>query len=314
MAICHSRADFSRALHAAAAAGASNAAAAALVLCPPAYTEAVWSESQPDATTLRNPQAVGACLTELKRSGFSGVASLRLDGCPISAGDLSTLADALHCHCAEVCGTYTQDAAFSGPASGEASNGGEHDDDANDFFDLFDVHETAEATVESLAHLGCQLAGPDAANEFSETPTPGGMLRTLAITRCLGIPSDAWSPFWRELPMCLTELDLTGNGLNDRAISALCGALRPESRLRHLVLKGNRCKDVERLCALLASGRLCSLDLAENILNDKSIVQLCTALSSPASMLQSLSLAGNHRISAGALQELVSLSSKDQGD
>merc|ERR1711920_1062711 len=118
--------------------------------------------------------------------------------------------------------------------------------------------------------------------------------------------SDSWSPFWRQLPATITDLDLSGNSLSDHAVSALCGALRLSCPAR-LGLRGNRCKDIGRLCGLIAGGQLESLDLRENMLNDKSIDQLCEGLACRDSALRSLLLSRNVRLSSSGLRQLAEL-------
>ncbi|CAK9115891.1 unnamed protein product [Durusdinium trenchii] len=154
-----------------------------------------------------------------------------------------------------------------------------------------------------------QAASPCQEKSLEEdVEVKGQQLKSLQILRCPGPSSDAWSPLWQSLPTSLTELDISENSLSDHAVAALCGALRQRSmRLTYLTLQGNRCKDVQRLADLISRGGVEILDLAENLLNDKSIQQLCEALPSPSCRLVSLRLDDNRRITSSGLSGLFDL-------
>jgi len=181
----------------------------------------------------------------------------------------------------------------------EPSAAGEDSEDGHLCFSLFDV----PAPDGGLAGA----VGPAAEEAVSPTevpPRPPG-LRSLAIVDCPGIPADTWSPLWGDLPSSLTELDLSGNGLSDHAVNAVCGAFRGRHCPESLMLQRNRCKDIERLCVLIEGGGLHALDLTDNLLNDKSIAQLCTALAAPAAALSSLKLSRNRRVTVRGHRQLA---------
>lgn len=239
-----------------------------------------------------------ACLMLLNARGSSGIRELQVtgrsgSGCPLTASDLLLIASAL----CDARLDRPQSYLTVGPQSDEV-------DDAEPDFNLF-----AAAGDSVPAFAAGTMAAADThtsgATSSDDCQCKVVRLQALALTSCSSSASEAWSPFWRALPLHLTSLDLTGNGLNDRAVSALCGALPLNSPLEDLKLAGNRCKDIDRLCGLLAAGRLRSLDLAENTLNDKSAAQLSTALSSSSAALRHLSLAGNRRLSAAGLHSLI---------
>eukprot|EP00438_Fugacium_kawagutii_P013317 Skav206497 [mRNA] locus=scaffold1128:189962:194201:+ [translate_table: standard] len=159
------------------------------------------------------------------------------------------------------------------------------DSDEGPEMNLFDFDEAPEALEVMEADRtipGANPILPEDENSYlpnsskslylpsSISSSPSLQLETLAILRCPGPSSDAWSPLWQGLPRTLTQLDISENGLNDHAVAALCGALRLGGlRLVSLNLRGNRCKDVQRLADLLSRGQVEMLDLAENTLNDR---------------------------------------------
>ncbi|CAE7342507.1 NLRP1 [Symbiodinium natans] len=176
----------------------------------------------------------------------------------------------------------------------------------------------AGGTAEEEEELELDLFGDDVAEVLEASAAPARMeqgsmstlpeegrsgLRTFALVHSPCSPSDAWSPLWRSLPLGLTELELSGNALSDHAIAALSGALRGHTALR-LGLRGNRCKDIDRLSDLVSRGCVEALDLSDNLLNDKSIQQLCEILGAPGCRLVELDLSDNRRLSSASLKTL----------
>ncbi|CAE7571596.1 NLRP1, partial [Symbiodinium sp. CCMP2456] len=172
-----------------------------------------------------------------------------------------------------------------------------HDVEAEEEMDLDLFGDSMEDLEASLAAIPVEESAAEPA------PCEGHGLRSLTLSYCPCSPSDAWSPLWRSLPPSLTELDLSGNALSDHAIVALSGALRSRAGLR-LGLRGNRCKDIDRLCDAVARGCVEALDLSENLLNDKSIQQLCEIVGAPGCRLLDLNLSGNSRLTSSSLATL----------
>eukprot|EP00927_Polykrikos_kofoidii_P031991 TRINITY_DN27386_c0_g1_i1.p1 TRINITY_DN27386_c0_g1~~TRINITY_DN27386_c0_g1_i1.p1 ORF type:complete len:445 (-),score=60.54 TRINITY_DN27386_c0_g1_i1:11-1345(-) len=182
------------------------------------------------------------------------------------------------------------------------------DEEAYFDFDLFLADDTTEAPKEDVAGANelC-VGGPQAvlgisplqgavseAISFAET----GLLH-FALRQCHGVPSTAWVPLWQALPSSLVELDFTDNELSDHSAGALCGALQQSGVcLTSLALKKNHCKDIRRLCSLVEDGKVREVDLSENLLNDKSLIQLGEVLLAPKAVLRRLDLSGNRRVSS----------------
>ncbi|CAE8618118.1 unnamed protein product, partial [Polarella glacialis] len=232
---------------------------------------------------------------------LSNLAELTLDECAFSTSHLASLGAALRRCCGHSGETQISEATSS-------------EDEAEFTMDPFgeqedpDVPDASEMDVATGTSCGSSALAEANAAEDSQVVGP----RSLRISRCrgpqvtqFGIPSDSWCPLWQDLPWCLCDLDLSENMLNDHAVAALCGALR-QGRLRpdRLVLRGNRCKDIERLCSLICAGRLVELDLSDNLLNDKSMGQLCEVLAAPTVRLRTLILSGNKRLTKVGLSEL----------
>lgn len=226
------------------------------------------------------------CLKLLVEPGSWVLTALRLAACPLDAVALAALGAALRRH-----GGWEPKAEAEGCGGAEAEAEAESEDAAG--AELFVGEAAAAAGAEEEA------ARPTGA----PAPPPG--LRSLAVVDSPGVPADAWSPLWRDLPSSLSELDLSGNGLSDHAVNAVCGAFRGRHCPEILVLRGNRCKDIERLCILIETGGLHALDLADNLLNDKSLAQLCAALASSRAALAALQLSGNLRIAAAGHRRLA---------
>lgn len=238
--------------------------------------------------------------------------ALLIEHCALDGGSVAALSDALR-RCA------------AGPENGDREEGAaeEADDEPVVDFDLFFEESSNQPTVAGRdgaegdaavasgtleAPSGLAPKAPTGAEgAASATAMPeAGVLCQLAVRRCQGVPSTAWVPLWQALPRLLVELDLTGNALSDHAVGALCGALQQRGlRLANLVLKGNHCKDLGRLCALVEGGQLHKVDLSENMLNDKSAAQLGEALGAPEAQLRRLALSENRRISSRGILHLL---------
>ena len=142
------------------------------------------------------------------------------------------------------------------------------EEDQGPEINLFDFEE-----AETEAPVTDRPQEVPSAPSAPSAPAAPVAVESLAILRCPGPCSDAWSPLWQGLPQTLQELNIAENGLNDHAVAALCGALR--SRCIDLVslnLHGNRCKDVQRLADLVSRGQVGMLDLSQNTLNDREAV------------------------------------------
>ncbi|CAK0789361.1 unnamed protein product [Prorocentrum cordatum] len=268
--------------------------------------------SAPGQSKSTAPRPEGACSISAAEDAFSpglsdnapsltalskqweaeGVERLRVEDCALEAGGLALLGRVL-----ERLGV----GAAACPAEGSAASA--EDDEA--YGEGFDLFGGAPEEGDAASAAGPAEAAAVATSKVPRAATDGCGLRSLGIVDCPGASSDAWSPFWRLLPPTLTELDLSGNALGDHAVGALCGALRPSGATLQLSLRSNRCKDVARLCGLVACGRLGALDLTDNSLNDKSAAQLAEALPSPAAVLRVLALSRNRRLTSAGLAGLA---------
>lgn len=248
-----------------------------------------------------SPWECSECLTLLasRAGGLAGLATLRLKRCPLRTEHIAQLAAVLR-----ACGGGER-----GRAQPVASAGGDEDVGDDECYDLFGDaggESVSEAVAEAYPARGTAASGSSAGvtNEAGAEPA-SRMLTAFVISHCQDVPTEAWTPLWTDLPATLRTLELTRNNLSDHAISALCGTLRRGKCPRRLLLRGNRCKDIERLCALVAGGDLRELDVSENLLNDKSAAQLAEALDAPECALSELNASGNSRLSSAGLKKLV---------
>eukprot|EP00439_Symbiodinium_sp_Y106_P028315 s3873_g3.t1 len=228
-------------------------------------------------------EAVEACIALFSLQRMSHLTDLVLEDLPLQPSSLEHLA-----HTVSVPGQMAR--------TSEA-----HEVEAEEEMDLDLFGDVEDLEVSHAAVPAEQSVGEPATCDAQEGPG----LRSLTLSYCPCSPSDAWSPLWRSLPPSLTELDLSGNALSDHAIAALSGALRGRAGLR-LGLRGNRCKDIDRLCDAVSRGCVEALDLSENLLNDKSIQQLCEIVGAPGCRLVDLNLSGNSRLTSSALATLFS--------
>ncbi|OLQ13489.1 NACHT, LRR and PYD domains-containing protein 1 [Symbiodinium microadriaticum] len=222
--------------------------------------------------------AVEACIALFNFQRMGHLTELRLEDLPLQPGSLEHVA-----HAVSVPGQMARTSEAHGVEAEEMD------------LDLFgDGVEDLEASLAAIP-----------VEEIAAEPAPceGPGLRSLTLSYCPCSPSDAWSPLWRSLPPSLKELDLSGNALSDHAIAALSGALRGRAGLR-LGLRGNRCKDIDRLCDAVSRGCVEALDLSENLLNDKSVQQLCEIVGAPGCRLLDLNLSGNSRLTSSSLATL----------
>lgn len=239
------------------------------------------------------PKECGECLTSLGGRGLAGLSALTLHGCALRAEHLPELARALHsvsspCEQRQAADTAEEECCCDLDTFGDPADVSEVQAHVNVAAVSLQLQEGQYRVAKSMAQAGAAL-----------------VLRMLAIVRCPDVRTDAWPLIWRELPCTLLEVDLTGDKLSDHAVSALCGAFGRGCRPRRLVLQGNRCKDVERLAGLISEGTLQELDLSDNLLNDKSAMQLAEALEAPAAGLQRLVLSRNSRLTSAGFGRLA---------
>lgn len=249
----------------------------------------------------------GECLGLLagQTQGLACLATLCLQSCPLREEHIPQLVKVL-----QSCGGL-QDVGIEAGAAGNAVEGEAKDGaDEDDCFDLFgsagEVDFGADSVeVEAPAQVSAALVPDPSSKREGRCEVDVAALSSFSILRSADVPTEAWPPLWSSLPRTLLELDLTGNGLSDHAVGALCGMLKRGHCPRRLVLRGNRCKDIERMLCIISTGKLYELDLSDNFLNDKSAVQLAEAFESPEVALAHLSLAGNPRLTSAGLAKLL---------
>lgn len=246
-----------------------------------------------ELSSISDDNEMSTCLALLADRGLEGFPAFRISDCVLGAGSLEFLGAVMRKSSLGQCGGGGWPNAADEPEATE-----------EEIFDLFGEAAPAASEEAIAADFSERVAA-----SFS-APAPEGALVALSISGCAGTATDAWSPLWRELPAGLVELDLAGNALSDHAVSALMGALRRVGGCpARLLLPGNRCKDIERLCGLLAAGLGPSevLDLSETALNDKSAAQLSEALASASCVpIGALRLAGCRRLTSAGLRRLAS--------
>lgn len=250
--------------------------------------EAVFLEDVPDAHVMLK------CCEKTARLRIPGARNVRVARCTLDDQGTAMLGSAIHCL-----------SGFSAHA-GEAGPAGEDQEECPSY-SVFDDDEFASVVNDAVPQrsLGDFVEGIGEGVDGAATMLSNSMLNTLAIVDCSGPSAQSWSALWPQLPPGLSDLDLSGNELGDHAVDALCGALRGHGRLpRRLVLRNNRCKNIEGLCGLAAISGLEELDLSGNILNNKSAVQLSEVLPSSASTLWRLILSNNRRLSSAGLSLL----------
>jgi len=244
-----------------------------------------------------------ACLRLLTERGLGGADAFCIrDCCLLEVAHLEALAVALG-------GRNKNDVKVPGA---DDENPSVDDDGFGDGFALDIFDKPFETDVESgLTPALTEVPAEAGSASLATTPVEDkqGALRSFTLAGCgseSGPPTDSWSRFWHVLPLTLRRLELRKNWLSDRAVSSLCRAFsEPPACLEELSLGGNNCKDIDRLCRLVCCGSLVELDLSSNHLNDKSLVQLCDALTHSSTALRALDLSWNPRFSSAGILKLA---------